>query len=367
MATTAQGYVTVSDITDGLPTIAVIQTNENHTFPANDLGTVLSADRTAFSNEIIVLSGTDQLTYVTTLPTTGQFRVTVDTINGTAPGSFTDLTTTLTATASKPKIDASGNTVNVVLAASVISTSVTVKSFIVKLKVEVFRLGEVVTLYTNTTLSKALGGTAHSITVSSSRQNFVFQDAFATAPLPTSGSLNSDIFMNAIYNGPDITNITWQKNINGDGTTFVALTGATTSPTSSSKTITTADFPASQQFMTIKVSKAGVEDKISIFRTDRGQANFYIVPEVTAGSLTLKNNSGSVSIVARVYKGGVEVTPLTGWSFVWKNGSTDISTSPPSGVTVANNDSGTKAKITINASYIADGTSITLNVTGTGP
>ena len=41
----ARGVVTVTDITDGLPTISILQTNENHTFSATSDGAVTSAAR----------------------------------------------------------------------------------------------------------------------------------------------------------------------------------------------------------------------------------------------------------------------------------------------------------------------------------
>lgn len=63
MARQASGAITITDITDGTDPISVQMTNENHTFSANTVGTVATAERELFSSEIIAYLGSTRISY----------------------------------------------------------------------------------------------------------------------------------------------------------------------------------------------------------------------------------------------------------------------------------------------------------------
>ena len=66
MSRIARGAVTIVDINDGSNPISAVLTNQNHTFPANESGTVTAATRNLFSTGAIVYIGNVLATLSTT-------------------------------------------------------------------------------------------------------------------------------------------------------------------------------------------------------------------------------------------------------------------------------------------------------------
>ena len=57
MSRIAQGAVTIVDINDGSNPVSAVLTNQNHTFPANESGSVTTATRELFATKAIVYIG----------------------------------------------------------------------------------------------------------------------------------------------------------------------------------------------------------------------------------------------------------------------------------------------------------------------
>jgi hypothetical protein len=355
----ARGVVTITDITDGLPTISIIQSNENHTLPATSAGVVSPTDRANFVNDIIVLIGADQADYVTSTPTDNN-KYTIGTASVYPTAGVTPVFTSTNVT----EIDGSGNINIARMTISAMNDTTTVQSVRVSVPIIVRRLNQNVTITAEVTFSKAVGGSGSSLVLNGTRQTFLFNDYTSTAAI-ADNVINSDITLTAVYDGPASGNIAWTQAPNGG--TETALTPTVAGATTSSYTLTRALF-GSNNFITFKVSKGTVTDRFSVVRIDRGEASFIAVPRVTAGSLQLKNNSGSVTVTVDLFQGGSEVSSYTGWTFQWFNGATEIASptaTPPAGITEV--DPAVCRTITINASYVPDNGSITLNVLATKP
>jgi hypothetical protein len=356
---TARGVVTITDITDGLPTISIIQSNENHTFPATSAGVVSATDRNNFTNDILVLVGADQAAYVTITPTANN-TYTVGTPTVTPAAGVTPVFTS----ASVTEIDGAG-AINIArMTISAMNDTTTVQSVRVSVPVIVRRLNQNVTINVEVTFSKAVGGSASSLTINGTRQNFLFNDYTSSAPI-ADNTINGDITLTAAYDGPASGNISWFQSTNGGAES--ALTPTVAGATTSTHTVTRAAF-GNASYITYRVAKGGVVDRMSVVRIDRGEASYIVVPRVTSGSLQLKNNSGSVTVTVDLFQGSAEVSDYTGWTFQWFNGATAIAgptTTPPAGVTEV--DPTVCRTVTIDASYVPDNGSITLNVVATKP
>lgn len=90
MARTATGQLTVVDITDGVDPIVAFATNENHTFSANEAGTITTATRQGFVSGVRVFVGQSSAAYTTAasltanVENTPQYRVASAAYVGTA-------------------------------------------------------------------------------------------------------------------------------------------------------------------------------------------------------------------------------------------------------------------------------------------
>ena len=89
MARRAAGQLTVVDISDGIDPIVAFTTNENHTFAADENGTVASATRAGFSSDVRVFVGQSSAVFTTDstlssgVENTPQYRISsIDYVNG---------------------------------------------------------------------------------------------------------------------------------------------------------------------------------------------------------------------------------------------------------------------------------------------
>jgi len=357
---TARGVVTITDVTDGLPTISIIQSNENHTFSATSDGVVSAGDRNNFFNDIIVLIGETQAAYKPNPPLPGEDTnntYKIGTVLISPSGGVTATITLETVT----QISGTGTIDIARLKISAINNTTAVQNVTINVPVIVRRFNKDVFLNIQTTISKAVGGSAASLELTGTRQTFLFSDSAATSPIPTVGPLNSDIVLTAIYDGPVSTNIVWK--VSTDGGSYNTFTPTNRGANTSSHILKATDF-ANASYVTYEVSKGTVTDKFSIVRLDRGDDSYIISARVSSGSLTLKNNTGSVTIYADVFKGGEEITSYAGWVFTWYNGTTAIAgPSIPSPTGITPGPAGVRY-ITVNATYVTDNGSTTLNILG---
>lgn len=355
---TARGVVTVTDIADGLPTISIIQTNENHSFTAASDGSVEASERTAFRNNIAVLVGDTQAGYVTSTPTVNN-TFTIGTLSVTPSG---DITPRL-GTDSLSAILGTGNIIQAAMVIDAIADDA--RDVQVRLPIIVRRLGVNVTLIAIVTFSKAIGGSAQSVQVEANRRQFVFTSSAATT------STDEDIVLTATGDG-NTGDFTWTRSVDA-GTSEPVPAGQISGTNNNTVTIPDTDF-ASANNITYRASRGTAADRVSIFRINEIQP-FYIVPRVTSGALDLKNNEGTVTIVADVYEGGNEISSYSGWTFTWNgppandaDGTRITLTSSVSGITLANLASGVNRQITISAtSYIQNNMAHTLNISATNP
>ena len=155
---TARGVLTVTDISDGAPTVSIFQTNENHTFTAEATGTVSTAVREAFVNDLIVLVADTQAAYVTATPTVNN-TYTVGAATVTPTGAIT------TAVASNAQAPIAGGANINVARVTVTAISQTQNSATVVYPVTVRRLNANVTFNIQITFSKAVGVTVAAPTV----------------------------------------------------------------------------------------------------------------------------------------------------------------------------------------------------------
>lgn len=348
----ARGIVTVTDITDGLPTISIIQTNENHTYSASSTGVVptnLLGTTGTYQNDIIVLIGSDQANYVTSTPTANNtFTLGTPTVN--PVGDITPTVASISAT----QIDGSGSVNNARVRINAYLDSAS--DVTINYPVIVRRLNQNVTLNIQLSFSKAEGGAGQSVTLTADRQTFSFANTTATL------STDSEITLTAVSDGVSSGNFTWMQSV--DGATEVAVPpGQITGTNNNTVTVSAAQF-GNRNTITYRAMRGTASDRVSIVRINNGNAAIYIVARVTAGSLQLKNNSGSVTVVADVYRDNTEVTNYASWTFTWTDGSTTLS-SATSGITISDFGGATGRQIVIDAAYVPNNGSSTINIAGT--
>ena len=353
---TARGVVTVSDTTDGLPSINIFQTNENHSFTAPSTGVL--TDFSGFSNDFIVFVGDTQAAYVTTTPTNNN-TYTVGSATVTPAAGVTQAITT----ASVARADSSGN-INVArMAISAYATSA--NDVVVSYPITVRRLNENVTFNVSVSFSKSIGGSAETINVTANRQTFLYTSSDSVVQ-----STDGDITFTAVYDGPDTGTFSWSRSIDGAASQSISGTGDTQSLTAADfNTAGAGSTPA--RTITYTVSRSNVTDRISVIRLNSGDASFVIVARVTEGMLNLKNNSGDVTIVADVFQGANQLSSLSGWTFQWDgppandaDGARSTLSDSTTGINLENFNSGIDAQITVDASYIENGLGATLNIIG---
>ena len=298
-------------------------------------------------NDIIVLIGSDQAGYVTSTPTANN-TFTLGTPTVSPSGA---ITTSAAALASQTEIDGSGTITN---------ARITVTAYpdasgdaIVNYPVIVRRLNQNVTLNIQLSFSKAEGGAGQSVNVTSSRQFFTFANSTATT------STDSSITLTATSDGIGSGDFTWMQSV--DGATEVAVPMAQISGTNNNTvTVTAAQFGSSSS-ITYRATRGTVSDRTSIIRVNNGNAAQYIVARVTSGSLQLKNNSGSVTIVGDIFNDNTEVTNYSDWTFTWMDGGTTL-TSATAGITISDFGGATNRQIVIDATYVPNNGSTTLNI-----
>ena len=353
---TARGVVTVTDTTDGLPSINIFQTNENHSFSAPITGVV--TDFSSFHNDFTVFVGDTQAAFVTTTPTDNNTytigNATVTPTAGVAP------VFTLTSVA------AAGGAGNINVARMTITAYATSANDVaVTVPITVRRLNNNVTFQATVTFSKSIGGSAETLQVTANRQTFLY-----TSSESTTASTDDDISFEAVYDGPDSGSFTWTRSVDGGADASVAGTGP-------SQTLTAADFNTAgagntpADVITYTVARSNVVDRISVVRLNSGDASFIVIPRITSGMLNLKNNSGNVVIVTDVFQGANQLSSLSGWTFQWEgppandaDGARVTLSDSTTGITLENFNSGVDSQITVDASYIENGLGATLNITG---
>ncbi len=92
MPRSSRGAITLFDVTDGTNPITAFLTNENHTFSADQTGTVTAATRRMFESNLTVFVGGTQASYLSTLSTTdgttgqtaNRFRISGVVVTGTS-------------------------------------------------------------------------------------------------------------------------------------------------------------------------------------------------------------------------------------------------------------------------------------------
>ena len=367
MAITASGFMTITDVADGAPSISIFQTNENHTFTATTDGTV--SDFSGYNNDLIVFVAGTQAAYVTTTPTVNNTY----TVGARTPNPTGSITVDSPKTNSQARSD--GGTGNINVARLEVSSYPKASGdATVTIPITIRRNNVNVVVNVVMSFSKAKGGSGESLNLYGSRMTFGYTDSDSTT-----ASTDGDITLTADYAPAGSGSFTWKRTViltNGTVENQQNVTG-----TISTQTVTATDFNTAATTsgnvgkvaaITYEVTRGQLTDTFTIGRLNNGATTYQVVPLVTAGSSTLKNNSGSVTFGMQVFKGGTKESSLTGWSFAYngppandRNGTRKALTSADTGITVGTYDGSTTGQIQVAAAYVENGYMSTITVTGT--
>lgn len=342
---TVSGFITIADVQDGNAGYQAILVNENQTLAAGQDGAITSF---SFTTATQAFAGLTELTYANTLsPTAAQYSIATGSTAGDGAISFSagaGLTASISSSGIITISDGSGATgfAN----AGAIDNAIITVPFRVRTE-----SGSFLTINRAITLSKARGGSAEFVTVSSTSQ-IVTYDAGATTPQSSNGNI---VFT---ASAPNITTgtTTWsyfvgspsttstftpvsagsastQQGVIADATTTVST--LTTTPTQFNSLIGTTNTQ-----VVFRATRAGQTDQVTVVRLRegaRGANSANVVITVTAGTQTFRNNQGTATLRADTFVGGVDVsTQATGYQ--WMQDGTNISGATSRTLSVAASD-----------------------------
>ena len=309
-----QGFISVTDLVDGVVGNAVIFTNENHTYVAEADGLVSAGEITMYTNDVFVEAGAVDITYDAGTDLLNQnnntFRI------ATTSGVINNTTQTVVSGTADLDVNLAGTEgdADVTITITDKGTANTVGFFdaggpdsvLITVPVSVRTTAGTVTYNKTISISKALGGSAPYVRMTSSDQTVEYPYLGAT---PKTGQANIVLAARA-FNTPSSVSGTdtglWFYST--DNTTFTVIDGTETGVTLvggntdiSSITITTGAY---NTFLTTArrvifrfVRQAGANvvanheifDQISVFRVDDAETGYSTYIEVTDGTTAFKN------------------------------------------------------------------------------
>ena len=351
MAFNITGAATVTDVRDGSSAPTVTLSNENHTFVAGSDGAIPGGDLSGFSTVVQVYVGGIQYTATAGTPTGTQFR-----IGGASPNpSSANITVTPNNTDGTIAItDAGSSTQGFV-------DGTNVNSFTINVPVTI--AGIQGTINRTITIGKSIGGDAPITRVVSNTQTIRYDQTRTT--LATN---QSNISLDAAFFNNDGSTATWayRSGTTGNFTTITnATSGATVGAifnTSANLILTAAAYNTlvgSNDVLTIRITKNGQSDQISIAKLAAGDQAATVVVTPVVGSTILRSDTAIVVLEAQVYLGGTLTSPGNDWSFSWaKDGVTLTSGNQAAmtGATQQTNEGFQNARLRIEGDGIADNT-----------
>ena len=392
-----QGFISVTDLVDGVVGNAVIFTNENHTYVADADGLVSPGEIAMYTNDVFVEAGIVDIVYdagtdlLNQANNTFRLATTSGVINNTTQtvvSGTADLDVNLAGTAGDADVTITITDKNTANTVGFFDTGGP-DSVLITVPVSVRTTSGTVTYNKTISISKALGGSAPYVRMTSSDQTVEYP---YLGSAPKSGQAN--IVMNALsFNTPasvgnNADTGLWFRSI--DGTTFTQIVSTDTGVTlagentdNSSLTITTAGYNAflgsARRVLFRFVRQAGADivanhlifDQISVFRVDDAETGYSTYIEVVAGTTAFKNgiaydaNNPATygDLKVNVFSGdtAVTVTNAADITYQWTKNGVDLVASDlnlnqaaQDAILPVNTYGVTKASIRINAADVAD-------------
>ena len=346
---TVQGFISVTDLVDGVVGNAVIFTNENHTYVADADGVIAAGEISMFTNDVFVEAGVVNITYdagtdllnqnnntFRLATTSGVVNNTTQTVvSGTADldinlaGTEGDADVTLTIT--------DKNTANVTGFFDAGGPS----SVLITIPVSVRTTSGTVTYNKTISISKAIGGSAPYVRMTSSDQTVEYPYLGST---PKTGQANI-VFNARAFNTPGSVGTGTNTGLwfsSTDNTTFTLIDGTETGITLvgentdvSSITVTTGAFNTLlgtarrvifrfvRQASANVVANHEIFDQITAFRVDDAESGYTTYLEVTDGTTAFKNGIAYDANNAATY-GDLKVNVFAGDTAVTVTNASDI-------------------------------------------
>ncbi len=311
---TSVGAITISDIRDGIHPLSLVLSNQSHTFAADNLGTVVSAEKTKFSCVPFVYVGDARATYDATLSVNNTYKITVTDSAG--------WVSTLTETLGQLVITAATVPGGVINKTGTFELSITVKNSI----------GNTTIIETVISLAKAIEGTGGAIvSLVPSRQTFRFDEAGAstdgdiTIPVSSFGNVGSLSATYALNGSTSYSALTQGTIANKAKALDVDGAGGNDQIIISKENFGTADV------FTVKVTGAtGGVDTISIVKIqkgDTGAAALLVSITSSNAGFAFKNNSGAAKTLTAEVHDMADGSKLTaGITYQWKKNGTNVGT-----------------------------------------
>ncbi len=311
MARTGVGAITITDIQDGIHPISMVLSNQAHTFAADHLGTIPTAEKDKFSCEVFAFIGDTRATYDSaTTPANNTYKVTAVGSSGWVP--------TIQVIASQAVIKLTSVPAGVTNKTGSIDLTIEVKNY----------LGFTTTIEAVVSLGKMIeGADGAGVYLTPSRQTFQFTSEGVTSdgdieiPVSSVGNVGS---LSAFYA------------LNGSTSWGVLTVGTGANKAKSididglgdnDKIVISKDNFASADVFTIKVSgSTGGSDITSLIKIqdgDTGAASVSVVITSNTGGMVFKNNAGATkTLTASVYDMADGSKLTSGVTYQWmKNGS----------------------------------------------
>ena len=332
MSRIARGAVTIVDINDGSNPISAVLTNQNHTFPANESGTVTAATRQLFSTGAIVYIGKT----LATLSTDGtlannEYRI--------KPVGTENIDTRITSGVGWTiAVDANTGLLTVT---AIPTTNVNTCTAAVVIEYKDPAQNTNGTIELTLTLARVNEGAGGSVINLSATSQTFFADFGGT--FFTGEGVNPDIIMvvdtggspgaqtyEVSQNGNPFTAVTTASNTEGgikgfDGDLSGEFTETGTISTTADRLLISKDNLGTNDTLTVKVSGAnGGVDVVTIMKVregDKGAAAINVSIASSTGGTVFKNNSGTAKELSVSVTDSKDGTSLTPTSYQWfKNG-----------------------------------------------
>lgn len=330
MSRIARGAVTIVDINDGSNPISAVLTNQNHTFPANENGTVTTATRELFSTGAVVYIGSTLATLSTdSTLANNEYRIKpvgtggTDTrvTSGTGWAISVDANTGLLTVTAIPDTNVNTCTVAVVIEYKdpTQSTNGTIELTLTLARVNEGAGGSVVNLSaTSQTFFADFGGTF----LSNGNNDIIIGIQTGGSP----GAQTYEVSQNGNPFAAVTTASATEGGIKGYDTDLTGdFTTSGTINTTSDRLLVSKENLGTNDTYTLKVTgNNGGVDVVTIMKVregDKGAAAIIVNLVSSTGGTVFKNNSGTakeITVEVRDAKDGTDLVPT---NYVWlKNG-----------------------------------------------
>ena len=330
------GSIRLSNTRDGNPGIAIIQFNEDHTFPANAVNNVNIFDsQVHYINRFTCFAVVDgtlrRLPFVPSINTPTENNSYVLRRQTFSPRNVFNVT------GGQSSNDDTGNVLTYrTIARNFTAGDDTTMSYETVFVVRVNNIDYEVT--TESRISTAQAGSNQFISVSADRRTFTFDTQSSTTSTDTAITLTATSFpTSGVLAFASGTNFTWEQSVDG-GETFTSRTAGVGGADNSTLTIEASSFAGttdnpnndviyrvSRDTTTDPDTALTFTDRTTVFRLVNPDAAAQIILDVVRGALDFRNkrtadedgafNGTEVDLSARLFRDNVEVTDLTGIEF----------------------------------------------------